>query len=127
MQKIRDREKGFTLIELMVVIAIIGILATISASYFLEYRRKSFDARALNDLRNGANAQSAVFADTESYVVCADTAACVAALPGIVAFSKTVEISFSSTDPQTEFTGTSSSSSGSGVTYTWDSSAGGLQ
>jgi prepilin-type N-terminal cleavage/methylation domain-containing protein len=60
-------EKGFTLIELMIVIAIIGILAAIAIPQFSAYRTRSFNAAANGDLRNLATAQEAYFVDEQTY------------------------------------------------------------
>ena len=49
LQKLRGNSKGFTLIELMIVIAIIGILAAIAIPNFIAYRNKSFCSRAESD------------------------------------------------------------------------------
>ena len=51
LQKLRgNNAKGFTLIELMIVIAIIGILAAIAIPNFISYRDKAYCSRAEADV-----------------------------------------------------------------------------
>ena len=49
---IKNNKKGFTLIELMIVIAIIGILAAIAIPNFISYRNKAFCSKAETDAQS---------------------------------------------------------------------------
>ncbi|MDF1615698.1 prepilin-type N-terminal cleavage/methylation domain-containing protein [Desulfurivibrio dismutans] len=60
---------GFTLVELMIVVAIIGILAAVAIPQFAQYRIRGFNSSALSDIRNLTTAQEAFFADWQRYAV----------------------------------------------------------
>lgn len=55
LNKEKHQEKGFTLVELLVVIGIIAILTAIAVPLFLSQRQKARDASVLSDVKNLAN------------------------------------------------------------------------
>ncbi len=122
LQKLRcSNEKGFTLIEILTVIGIIGILACITIPQFLAYRTKGQDCAAQCAGKNFYNTAITYFADTTS----SDTTVTSAGAPSYIA------------DPNIVVTGTGIAETGgvitvnvqfrhkkSTVTYTLDSSGG---
>lgn len=67
----RSGQKGFTLIELMIVIAIIGILAAIAIPQFVTYRQKGYNTQAKGELKSFYTACQAYFADNPGTTTCA--------------------------------------------------------
>ena len=63
----RISASGFTLVELMIVIAIIGILAAIAVPQFASFRQKAYNSAAISDLRNVKTNLEAFYKDYQQY------------------------------------------------------------
>jgi type IV pilus assembly protein PilA len=62
-----QREGGFTLIELMVVVLIIVILIAIAIPTFLGARQRAQNRAAQSSLRNALTAAKTIYTDAQSY------------------------------------------------------------
>ena len=58
---------GFTLIEMLIVVVILGILVTIASPKFSATKQKSFVATMVSDLRNVRDAQERYFSGNDDY------------------------------------------------------------
>ncbi|MGH8561631.1 MAG: type IV pilin protein [Nevskiales bacterium] len=83
------RQSGFTLIELMIAVAIVGILASIAYPSYLGSVRKSNRGSAQAFMMEIAQREQAMFLDRRSYVAVANNAA----FPGALNISPPAEVS----------------------------------
>lgn len=81
LNKLRKNRGGFTLVEIMIVVAIIALLAAIAVPNFLRARKRAQASRVLEDLRlldsaldqyaiehNRKNGDPATFSDLQAYI-----------------------------------------------------------
>jgi type IV pilus assembly protein PilA len=65
--RFNPRNRGFTLIELMIVVAIIGILAAIAIPNFLKFQARSKQSEAKTNLKALYTAQKSFFSEKDRY------------------------------------------------------------
>ena len=114
------KSAGFTLVEILVVIAVIGLLAAIAIPQFITYRSEAIDAEMKSDLRNASIAIEAYYAKQT-------------VLPASLA--ETVGYSFQSTDgvtvsfvilSPTSYRVTAAKTGGTQPNFTYDSATGSI-
>jgi prepilin-type N-terminal cleavage/methylation domain-containing protein len=110
--------KGFTLLELIVVVAVLGILVSIAIQQFQLYRARAIDASMRADLKNAALAMESYYGEFLSYPATESALL-------ITGYRKTsgVNLTIAVPTPST-FTLTASRPNGSKPSFTFDSSSG---
>ncbi|MDH5508996.1 MAG: prepilin-type N-terminal cleavage/methylation domain-containing protein [Nitrospinota bacterium] len=124
-----NKKEGFTLVELLIVVAIIGILAAIAIPQFAQYRAKAYCSGAKSDLANYAIAEEAYFTDYDAYTTGLTRTTITGFSP-----TKLVVLAHAGTSPQINgFTVTAihpqcdNNSDTVADIFTWDSTLGGMQ
>jgi type IV pilus assembly protein PilA len=62
-----SNKRGFTLVELLITVALLGVLATISMTQFAAYRQKGYNSAAVSDLKNTKTMLEAYYASNQFY------------------------------------------------------------
>jgi prepilin-type N-terminal cleavage/methylation domain-containing protein len=113
-----QRNRGLTLLELLVVISVLGVLAAIVVQQFTIYRSRAVDAQMRSTLKSAAMAMESYFTDFQGYP------ASVSAIQ-LTGFRQTsgVTLTINVTSPES-FVLTAAKPSGTQPNFTFDSSTG---
>ena len=113
-KNINKFQKGFTLVELLIVIAIIGVLAALLMANFIGVRQRARDAQRKSDLKQIQSALELYRSDLAAYPITNNFPACGSSLPtsGTTIYMQKVPC-----DPSSNYNGGNYSYTSDGSTY----------
>jgi len=110
MKERREGQKGFTLVELMIVVAIIGILAAIAIPQFAAYRERGYIASMQSDANAVRVAEEAYYVQNNTYIATTAPGTDLSAFGGVAPSSGNTVTVAAATDINKDYTITVTSS-----------------